>query len=211
MRRRRKSPRIALPDLGDAALRGIALNPADGLIYVGSPAEQRLYGIDQSGKLAATYDVSSVRLSDVQGFAFAPSADPTDDPATQSLFVADAGTTSGGGQVAEMSLAPLAALALTPEPTVRVQTIATSSWVPAAPDPSGIAYETANDRLVVSDSEAEEVTGAGYQGANLWQATRAGPSPTPARRSPRSRPNPRAWRSASRTTRCSSPTTTPMP
>ena len=105
---------------------------------------------------------------------FAPSADPTDDPAKQSLFLTDAGTASGGGQVAEMSLAPLAALALTPEPTVRVQTIATSSWVPAAPDTSGIAYETANDRLVVSDSEVEEVTGAGYHGANLWKATRAG-------------------------------------
>ena len=166
--------RIPLPDLGGAAVRGLALNPADGLLYIGAPSEQRLYGIDQSGILAATYDVSSVRLTNVHAFAFVPSADPTDDPAKQSLFLTDAGTASGGGQVAEMSLAPLAALALTPEPTVRVQTIATSSWVPAAPDTQGIAYETANDRLVVGDSEVEEVTGAGYQGANLWKATRAG-------------------------------------
>ena len=58
-----------------------------------------------------------------------------------------------------------------------VQMIATSDWVPASPDPSGVAYLPGSGRLVVVDSEVNEVdpltgdptTGAGYNGVNLWQ------------------------------------------
>jgi hypothetical protein len=55
-----------------------------------------------------------------------------------------------------------------------VQKIATSSWSPASPDPSGIVYLPGPDRLEVADSEVEETTGAGYHGVNLWQITRGG-------------------------------------
>lgn len=65
----------------------------------------------------------------------------------------------------------------TPVPVVSatlVQTIATSAWNPASPDPSGIVYLPGSDRLMVADSEVEETTGAGYHGVNLWQITRGG-------------------------------------
>jgi hypothetical protein len=55
-----------------------------------------------------------------------------------------------------------------------VQTVATSAWNPASPDPSGIVYLPGSDRLQVADSEVEETTGAGYHGVNLWQITRSG-------------------------------------
>lgn len=55
-----------------------------------------------------------------------------------------------------------------------VQTILTSTWTPASPDPSGIAYDIVNDRLIVVDSEVDETTGAGYNGVNIWSSTRLG-------------------------------------
>ncbi len=55
-----------------------------------------------------------------------------------------------------------------------VQTIDTSLFSPASPDPAGIAYNPTLDRLIVVDSEVDETTGAGYHGVNLWQITRNG-------------------------------------
>lgn len=55
-----------------------------------------------------------------------------------------------------------------------VQTIQTSAWNPASPDPSGIVYLPGPGRLEIADSEVDETTGAGYHGVNLWQITLAG-------------------------------------
>ena len=53
-----------------------------------------------------------------------------------------------------------------------VQTIATSAYTPSSPDPAGITYMPAQDRLLISDSEVDE-SGL-YQGFNLFTATRTG-------------------------------------
>jgi len=53
-----------------------------------------------------------------------------------------------------------------------VQTIATSAFTPPSPDPSGIAYKPARDRLLIADSEVDETSL--YQGSNLFTATRTG-------------------------------------
>jgi hypothetical protein len=55
-----------------------------------------------------------------------------------------------------------------------VQTILTSGWNPASPDPSGIVWLPASQRFEVADSEVDETTGAGYHNVNLWQVTPAG-------------------------------------
>ena len=55
-----------------------------------------------------------------------------------------------------------------------VQTIDTSKWDPASPDPAGVTYRPSRDRLLVADSEVDERTGAGYHGVNLWEITRSG-------------------------------------
>lgn len=57
------------------------------------------------------------------------------------------------------------------QPTL-VKTIATSSFAPPSPDPSGIAYLPGRDRLLIGDSEVDETPL--YQGFNLFTATRAG-------------------------------------
>ena len=53
-----------------------------------------------------------------------------------------------------------------------VQTIATSAYSPPSPDPAGIAYMPAQDRLLISDSEVNEMPL--FQGFNLFTATRTG-------------------------------------
>ena len=53
-----------------------------------------------------------------------------------------------------------------------VQTIDTSAYSPSSPDPAGIAYMPAQDRLLISDSEVNEMPL--FQGINLFTATRTG-------------------------------------
>ena len=61
-----------------------------------------------------------------------------------------------------------------PRPTPSlVQTIDTSAYVPSSPDPAGIAYMPAQDTLVISDSEVDEMPL--FQGSNLFTGTRMGP------------------------------------
>jgi hypothetical protein len=53
-----------------------------------------------------------------------------------------------------------------------VNTIDTSAWSPPSPDPSGLDYDAARNRLLVSDGEVEEMSI--YNGANYYEASLAG-------------------------------------
>ena len=55
-----------------------------------------------------------------------------------------------------------------------VSRIRTSEFKPASPDPSGIVYIRARHLFVISDSEVDERTGAGYHGVNLWNIRASG-------------------------------------
>lgn len=55
-----------------------------------------------------------------------------------------------------------------------VSRIRTSEFKPASPDPSGIVYIRARHLFVISDSEVDERTGAGYHGVNLWNIRAGG-------------------------------------
>jgi hypothetical protein len=50
-----------------------------------------------------------------------------------------------------------AATAAIPIPSALVNTIDTSRWSPASPDPSGLAYDATANRLLVSDGEVDEM------------------------------------------------------
>ncbi|MFC5178961.1 OmpL47-type beta-barrel domain-containing protein [Nocardioides taihuensis] len=71
-------------------------------------------------------------------------------------------------------VAPGVAAAAPASTATLVQVIDLSTWSPASPDPSGVAWRAATGHLVVVDSEVDETTGAGYHGVNLWEATRTG-------------------------------------
>lgn len=164
--------RYSLRNLGARRLRGLALNPADGLLYVASPDRDLLYGLSRSGKIRKAYSVRKAALRNPTALVFAPSADTTDPRGTQHLYVADAGGDSALGRVVELSLARKIALAETVTGTL-VQTIHTSRFgTTPAPDPAGIAYLATTDTLMISDSEVDEMPL--YRGANLFRMTRTG-------------------------------------
>jgi uncharacterized protein YjiK len=166
--------RISVTALTDAQLRGLAFNPNDGLLYVGSPDEHRVYAVATNGTPRKAYDLSELGLRNPAGMTFAPSADTTDAPARQNLFVAQTGDTQNLGGVTEVTLAAAPAVTVSTINATLVRTIDTSVFNPGSPDPSGIAYLSPTDRMHIVDSEVEETTGAGYHGVNMWQFTRSG-------------------------------------
>jgi hypothetical protein len=171
---RRGPSRISLSTLGKTKLRGVAYNASDGLLYVLSAGKDRLYGMDRFGGLRKSYRLASTPLVNPVAMTFAPSADTTDDPAKLNLYIADAGNGSTSGGVTEVTLAQIAEVDVPTVTANLVRTIDTSKFAPGSPDPSGVTYMPGPDRLMIADSEVDEVTGAGYHGVNMWQSTRSG-------------------------------------
>jgi hypothetical protein len=165
--------RIALPHAIDGHIEGLAFNPQDGLLYVASRDTGRLFALDGSGEVHATYSLTSLDVRDLRAMAFAPSADSTDDPRAVHLYVADAGDTTTQGRVVETTLeAQVVTTAAAIETPSLVQTLDVSRLSPPSPDPAGITYMSTRDRMLLADSEVEEMPI--FQGANLFQVTRGG-------------------------------------
>jgi hypothetical protein len=107
---------------------------------VASPTQDLLYGLDSSGAVQKTYSLNAIELGgaglqDLRALVFAPSADPTDNPSTQHLFIADAGSSSILGGVAEVSLAE--STVASAEQGTSLQTIERSRFNPPSPAPAG--------------------------------------------------------------------------
>jgi hypothetical protein len=166
-----------------AVLRGVAFNPGNGHLYIGSPGERRIYEVSEKGELLSTYDTSELPLENPSTLLFAPSRDTTDDPNIMDLYVLDSGqtatrtsTSTDSGQIVELSLQ--FARSLPPGTTVLqsavVNMIDTSNaaWNPSSPDPSGIDYWPLTGNLLISDSEVEEMPI--YAGANVFETTTTG-------------------------------------
>jgi len=166
--------RTALPQLAGRTLRGLAYQPDQRLLYVAdtSGARDTIYGLDASGSVVRSQDITDAKVANLQAMTFAPSADATDPAAEQNLFVADAGTATSLGRVAELTLAPVAAAA----PSIAMgssKKVDTFAWSPTSPDPSGITYDSETGRLVVSDAEVDEMP-ALFTGKNIWTTSLAG-------------------------------------
>jgi Bacterial Ig domain len=71
-----------------------------------------------------------------------------------------------------VALLPLASANAVVGPFTLVQTIQTSQFSPASPDSAGLAYMPGPDRLMVADSEVDEMPI--FEGVNLYQVTRTG-------------------------------------
>jgi hypothetical protein len=152
-----------------------------------STATQKLYELTQNGQVVAVRDLAEFGLKNSQAMVFAPSGDQTDDPSQMSLYVADRGlspkrastpqspfkatfksaayqtttVSQGTGQIVELSFLVPASLpsGTTLKPTTLVHVIDTSNaaWNPSAPDTSGVDYFPLTNRLLVSDSEVDEM------------------------------------------------------
>lgn len=70
-----------------------------------------------------------------------------------------------------LALPPVAADAATTTATL-IRTTSTGAWATPSPDPAGITYDAARKRLVISDSEVDEMPL--YQGSNVFFASLTG-------------------------------------
>ncbi|MGE5250064.1 MAG: SdiA-regulated domain-containing protein, partial [Bacteroidota bacterium] len=183
---------LSLPGL--SGVRGLAWDPGSGHLHVLSLTAQKLYELSERGQVVAERDLAGLGLKDPQGMVFAPSGDQTDDPAQQSLFLAEsglpAGTASvphnampsaaasqGSGQIVELTfLAPVATGPIDFTSSL-VRTVDMAAYSPPSPDPSGLTYLSGSNTLLMSDGEVEETKGGitHFQGANVWQIQLAGP------------------------------------
>ena len=203
--------RIPLPDLGGAAVRGLALNPADGLLYIGAPSEQRLYGIDQSGN--PRRDIRRELRSARRCARLRVRAERGPDRRPGQAESVPHGCRDGVRRWTGCRDVPRAARRTRADAGADRQS-ANHRDVVVGPGRARHAGYCVRNRE--RPAGRERLRGRRGDGRGIpRRQPLAGdaapvPSPTPARRSRRSRPNPPAWPSATRTTRCSSPTTTPM-
>jgi DNA-binding beta-propeller fold protein YncE len=166
--------------------KGIAYNPNNNHIYILSPERRYVYEMSPEGQVLATIDLTKLALSDPQAITFAPSGDPTDDPEIMNLFIADRinpggqlisaadSQSSWEGQILELSLLEPVQIdysALMMESSL-VNEIDASAWSPPSPDTAGIVYSESSGRLLVSDSEVNEMTI--YAGVNFFETTLSG-------------------------------------
>lgn len=163
----------SLRGLGAEQLTGVAWDAGHGRLYVGDPARELVYVVTGAGDPLQVLDVSDVELASWGSLSLGGTADPTDSSSTFSLYAADAGGRSSYGRVAEVSLTTMSAGA-TAAPLTSTATLVRKSLLsqlsPPSPDSSGVVYMSDLDRLLVADSEVEEM--AIYQGVNLWQLSR---------------------------------------
>ncbi|MEJ2737063.1 MAG: SdiA-regulated domain-containing protein, partial [Anaerolineae bacterium] len=168
---------VDLDETGLRDLRGLAFDPTTGHLFVLAPVEQMLYELSLTGEVVASRDLSPFVLQNPQGMVFAPSGDSTDDPSKMSLYIADSGLNAGlegqttsqsSGEIVELSFDEIEPQAETIAATL-VQVIDTSLFDPPSPDPAGITYLESPGRLLVSDSEVNEMDPPIWQGSNLFE------------------------------------------
>ncbi|MGH3135746.1 MAG: cadherin domain-containing protein [Gaiellaceae bacterium] len=165
---------VELSSSGMSAVRGLAFDPSTGHLQVGSA--QGLVELTTAGAVVTTRELSRLGLARAAGMAFAPSGDLTDASSELSVYVADSGAAPSPGQIVELSLAPLAALASIDVTAALVNTVNMGGLSPPSTDPCGIAHVPASDRLLISDCEVEETVNGitHFQGANVWELNRIG-------------------------------------
>lgn len=170
---------IPLDSLRGQALTGLAYNPNDRHLYTISQEEQALYELNETGQVVSVRDLSEVNLLNPQAMAFAPSGDSTDDPSVMNLYIADSGSVQPndavGGAIVELSLIPptLIELPKAADEATLVRVINAYAWSPPAPDTAGVDYNPILGRLVVSDSEVEEMPPY-FVGVNVYLSTTGG-------------------------------------
>ncbi|NIW43400.1 MAG: hypothetical protein GWN30_01080, partial [Gammaproteobacteria bacterium] len=166
---------LTIPFFDQFELQGLAYNPETNQFYVYSVNNGFVYAVNWNGSIVSSLDLSEMQITNFSGMAFAPSSDMTDSSTQMNLFIADSGTTTEDSEVTEFSLTEPVLLdeAINANLTATlVQIIDGSVWSPPNPDSSGLEYLIAENQLMISDSEVEEMTI--YEGVNVFEPNNTG-------------------------------------
>jgi len=167
---------IDLGPSGAANVRGIAFDPSSGHLHIDAQGG-KVYELTTGGETVAVRDLSGITLGTPQAMVFAPSGDLTDSPDELSIYMADSGGSGQAlGQIVELSLTPAVAPAASSFSSSLVHTVDTAAWDKPSPDPSGLAYLSGKNRIMVTDGEVEETVGGitHFEGVNVWEMTFGG-------------------------------------
>jgi hypothetical protein len=150
----------------DETFRAAAMRSQDGhvFVFVADGEGARIRELDAQGTLVAHYGLPDA-LRRVQAMAFAPSAHPYDDPATEHLYLLTAARPQPVIQVVALEPSTPVAGPDVPVPE-HVRTTSTAEWVPPSADPTGVAFDAARGAILVTDSEIDELFPA--QAMNTW-------------------------------------------
>ncbi|MAT97536.1 MAG: hypothetical protein CL608_10375 [Anaerolineaceae bacterium] len=176
--------RVDLQPTGLIAPQGIAYNPNNNSLFVLEPQAQQLVELTTTGQHLSTRTFVDFTLNGKQSMSFAPTSDVTDDPANLSLFIVShdgelvdspSGNGRTTGQLVEISLLPqLDLVPGIPVDSVTLQNLTqTSGFSPPSPDPSGIAYLSGSNSLIISDGEVNEMPPY-FTGDNLFESSLPG-------------------------------------
>ena len=140
-------------------VKGIAFDSAHDRILGFDPSTGNLL---QHSAVEPSIEAGELRpLSAVSSFGFAPTVN-----GYQDLFV----TSGSEGMLTDQWTWNLAT---SDDETATLRaTILTSTFTPPSPDPSGLTYDALNDRLVMTDSEVDEMPI--YAGKNAFEMSRTG-------------------------------------
>ncbi len=162
---------ISVPE--GTAFQGLVYDPDRKELYTFNPLDQSLLILSESGRLIGSRDLSGLNLSEVSGLVMAPSGDSTDAASNSNLYLLN----PAGAQVIELALYQVepAFWPVNRAPITLVNTIDTSNanWNPSSPDPAGVDYHPGLGKLVIGDSEVEEMPNY-YQGVNVFMSTTSG-------------------------------------
>jgi sugar lactone lactonase YvrE len=163
--------RIELNGVAPGELQGIAFNDANSHLYVMNVSKHQLYELSATSQILQVWDLSKLNLRNPQALVFALNGDPTDDPSSKNLYILDPGSNpsqsqaSLDGGIIEVSLnmaegSPNMRETIN-KPTAQqaflVNTVLTSLWSPPSPDPAGITFLPGTQKLLISDSEVDEM------------------------------------------------------
>lgn len=148
---------ILLKGLQSTRLSGIAFHPSEHRLYLASEDGKSLHAVSTDGALEASFDLSALAISNLESIVFAPSADHTDASSVIDLYVLDAGQDSGSARVIEATLASVTAPAALSASASLVRTTDLSMMPIPSPDSAGVAWIRHQGRLLVVDSEVNEM------------------------------------------------------
>jgi hypothetical protein len=164
---------IDLTPLGISELGGLAVDSGSGRLFVTDSRSRRLFVLSREGAPIARHELGALGITRPGALVLAPSTDGTDDPTVENLFIVDSGNATVEGRFLELAAtAPITVSAPTTLAATLVRTVLTSGFSPPSPDPSGIAYDAAIGRLVLSDGEVDEMSI--WAGKNVFETSLSG-------------------------------------
>lgn len=145
-----------LPVLRDAGSVSLAIRATDGHLFLAADDGTSLHELNRDGQPIAVYDMTGIGLRSVRGLTFGPTADPADDPGADQLYLLD-GLRQGGRIVALSFSAPPTSSPPADVAGAVVGRIDTGGLDPISSDPGGVAYDPIGRRVLVTDSDIDEI------------------------------------------------------